>query len=87
MSCAILIQCKYVFSTKVPVQSVGPATPTVIPQIVQTPNGQQIMMQQVFTQPQFQQQPQFAQIMTPNGIQQVQVNFCAFQTLIFVCFI
>jgi hypothetical protein len=37
--------------------------PAMIPQIVQTPNGQQqIVMQQVFTQPQFQQAPQFAQV-------------------------
>jgi len=36
--------------------------PAMIPQIVQTANGQQIVMQQVFTQPQFQQAPQFAQV-------------------------
>ena len=37
-------------------------TPAMIPQIVQTANGQQIMMQQVFAQPQFSQAPQFAQV-------------------------
>ena len=44
-----------------------------IPQLVQTPNGQQqVIMQQVIQQPQ--PQPQFAQIITPNGqVQQVQV--------------
>ena len=42
-------------------QSMAPA-PAMIPQIVQTPNGQQIVMQQVFAQPQFQQAPQFAQV-------------------------
>ena len=36
--------------------------PAMIPQIVQTPTGQQIVMQQVLTQPQFQQAPQFAQV-------------------------
>jgi hypothetical protein len=36
--------------------------PQMIPQIVETPNGQQIVMQQVFAQPQFQQAPQFAQV-------------------------
>ena len=40
--------------------------PAMIPQIVQTPNGQQIVMQQVFAQPQFQQAPQFAQVQSEN---------------------
>ena len=45
-----------------------------IPQVIQTAAGQQIVMQQVqIAQPQIQ-QPQFAQILMPNGqIQQVQV--------------
>ena len=46
-------------------QSMAPA-PAMIPQIVQTPNGQQIVMQQVFAQPQFQQAPQFAQVQSEN---------------------
>ena len=36
--------------------------PAMIPQIVHTANGQQIVMQQVYTQPQYQQAPQFAQV-------------------------
>ena len=45
-----------------------------IPQVIQTAAGQQIVMQQVqIAQPQMA-QPQFAQILMPNGqIQQVQV--------------
>ena len=45
-----------------------------IPQVIQTAAGQQIVMQQVqIAQPQIA-QPQFAQILMPNGqIQQVQV--------------
>lgn len=55
---------------QMPVQGMQAAT-AVIPQIVQTSAGQQIVMQQVM-QPQF--QPQMAQVLTPNGqIQQVQV--------------
>ncbi len=48
-----------------------------MPQVVQTSAGQQVVMQQVQVQqavPQFAAQPQFAQIMTPGGqLQQVQV--------------
>lgn len=55
---------------QVPVQNMA-ATTALIPQVVQTSAGQQIIMQQVI-QPQM--QPQFAQIVTPNGqIQHVQV--------------
>ncbi len=58
-----------------PMAAPAPAVQTaMIPQVVQTSQGQQIVMQQVqIVQPQIQ-QPQFAQIMMPNGqLQQVQV--------------
>jgi transcription factor Sp4 len=59
---------------QMPVQNMAAQQQTqLVPQLVQTSTGQQIVMTQVMQQPQFA-QPQFAQIMMPGGqIQQVQL--------------
>ena len=63
-------------TVQMPVAAPAPAAiqTAMIPQVVQTSAGQQIVMQQVqIAQPQIA-QPQFAQILMPNGqVQQVQV--------------
>lgn len=63
-------------TVQMPMAAAAPAIQTaMIPQVIQTSAGQQIVMQQVqVAQPQFQAAPQYAQILMPNGqLQNVQI--------------